>query len=128
MIGTRTRWTIILYKLVNIGTGCDYSIAELAETIASVIGYKGEICWDTSMPDGSLQKLLDVSKMTKIGWRPHTSLVDGLAKTYEWYGQCSSLINGEQFVKLHEKPIDRPSGMESQDGFEVPAYAREFLS
>jgi len=70
---------------VNIGAGCDYSIAELAETIASVIGYKGEICWDTSMPDGSLQKLLDDSKMTKIGWRPHTSLADGLVKTYEWY-------------------------------------------
>ena len=73
---------------VNIGAGFDYSIAELAGTIASVVGYEGEIGWDTSMPDGSLQKLLDDSKMTKMGWRPDTSLADGLAKTYEWY--CTS--------------------------------------
>lgn len=76
---------------VNIGAGLDYTIAELAGTIASVVGYEGEICWDTSMPDGSFQKLLDDSKMMKMGWRPHTSLADGLAKTYEWY--CKSLAS-----------------------------------
>ena len=76
---------------VNIGAGFDYSIAELAGTIASVVGYEGEIDWDTSMPDGSLQKLLDGSKMIKMGWQPHTSLADGLAKTYEWY--CERLAS-----------------------------------
>ena len=76
---------------VNIGAGFDYSIAELAGTIASVVGYEGEIDWDTSMPDGSLQKLLDGSKMTKMGWQPHTSLADGLAKTYDWY--CERLAS-----------------------------------
>lgn len=75
---------------VNIGAGKDYSIAELAGTIASVVGYEGEIGWDTSMPDGSLQKLLDDTKMRKIGWRTTTNLAEGLAKTYEWYCESHS--------------------------------------
>lgn len=76
---------------VNIGVGKDYSIAELAGTIASVVGFEGEIGWDTSMPEGSRQKLLDDSKMMKMGWQPRTSLADGLAKTYEWF--CDRLAS-----------------------------------
>ncbi len=70
---------------VNIGTGQDVTIRELAETIASVVGYKGTFRYDTTKPDGTPRKLLDVSRLRELGWTATTTLRDGLAKTYDWY-------------------------------------------
>ena len=71
--------------LYNIGTGKDITIKELAETIQNVIGHKGKILWDTSKPDGTPRKLMDVSKMKKYGWEYSIELEDGIKKTYEWF-------------------------------------------
>ncbi len=70
---------------INIGTGEDVTIAELAATIADVVGYEGEIVWDTSKPDGTPRKLLDVSRLNALGWEPHITLREGIADTYAWY-------------------------------------------
>ena len=71
--------------LYNIGTGKDITIKELAETIQNVTGHQGEIIWDSSKPDGTPRKLMDVSKMKEIGWQYATELEDGIKKTYQWY-------------------------------------------
>ena len=70
---------------VNLGSGSDLSILELANLIAAVVGYTGRIITDPSKPDGTPRKLLDISKITSLGWRPHISLEEGLASTYAWY-------------------------------------------
>lgn len=70
---------------VNVGTGWDVSIRELAAMIAETIGYRGETHWDTSKPDGTPQKLLDVSKLAKMGWTARIGLAEGLAETVDWY-------------------------------------------
>ena len=70
---------------VNIGTGQDVTIRELAETVAGVVGYRGEFRYDTTKPDGTPRKLLDVSRLRDLGWTATTTLRDGLAKTYHWY-------------------------------------------
>jgi len=69
----------------NIGTGTDVTIREAAETIRDVVGYTGEFEFDTSMPDGTLRKLLDVGRMHGLGWKANYSLNDGLKQTYQWY-------------------------------------------
>lgn len=69
--------------LVNIGTGEDLTIRELAETIARVLGFGGEFVFDTSRPDGTPRKLMDVGKIQSLGWRARTSLADGIAKTFD---------------------------------------------
>ncbi|MBG6214245.1 GDP-L-fucose synthase [Cryobacterium sp. CAN_C3] len=70
---------------VNVGTGSDVTIREIAETIARVVGYSGATEWDASKPDGTPQKLLDVSKLADAGWRSSIGLEDGLRSTVEWY-------------------------------------------
>ncbi|AGS40568.1 GDP-L-fucose synthase family protein [Cycloclasticus zancles] len=70
---------------VNIGTGSDISINELVAILVDIIGYKGKIKWDTSKPDGTPRKLLDVSRMTSLGWNASTTLIDGLRLTYRRY-------------------------------------------
>jgi GDP-L-fucose synthase len=70
---------------LNVGTGEDITIRELTEIIAEVVGYQGEILWDTKKPNGTPRKLLDVSKLKGLGWEPHLALRDGIASTYEWY-------------------------------------------
>ncbi len=70
---------------LNIGTGQDCSIAELALTIADVVGYPGKIVFDSSKPDGAPRKLLDVSRMASLGWYYRTKLRDGLQQTYAWF-------------------------------------------
>jgi GDP-L-fucose synthase len=70
---------------LNVGIGGDVSIRELAETIKKVVGYEGSLDFDTSKPDGTPRKLLDVSRLTALGWAPRTPLEDGLRRTYEWY-------------------------------------------
>ena len=72
-------------ELINVGSGYNVSIKELAETVASVVGYTGEIEWDTSRPNGTPNRPLDYSKMISLGWKPNHSLASGLAKTYQWF-------------------------------------------
>ncbi|WP_371372018.1 GDP-L-fucose synthase family protein [Sporomusa aerivorans] len=71
--------------IVNIGTGRDISIAELAELIAGITGFRGTIVYDQTKPDGTPVKLLDVSKLADMGWAAKTSLQEGIKKTYEWF-------------------------------------------
>ena len=70
---------------INIGTGKDITIREVAEKMAKVIGYDGIITFDSSKPDGAPRKLIDVTRLNKLGWSYSTDLYDGLKKTYEWY-------------------------------------------
>lgn len=72
-------------EIVNIGTGKDISISDLALTIKEIVGFRGEIYFNTDMPDGTPRKLLDVSKIKDLGWQYQTSLRDGIKKTYEDY-------------------------------------------
>lgn len=72
-------------EIVNVGWGRDISIAELAETVRDVVGFEGEIVYDTSKPDGTPRKLLDTSRLTALGWTPSISLADGIRGTYDWY-------------------------------------------
>jgi len=67
---------------VNVGTGTDVTIKELTETVATTTGFKGQVVWDSSKPDGTPRKLLDVSRLAKLGWSAKIALKDGLAKTY----------------------------------------------
>jgi GDP-L-fucose synthase len=73
---------------VNVGTGRDVTIAELAKTVARVVGWQGRFRYDTSKPDGTLCKLLDVTKLTALGWRAKTPLEQGLAQAYGWYREA----------------------------------------
>ena len=70
---------------INVGTGTDLTIRELAETIRRVVGYEGEIRFNPDKPDGTPRKLLDVSRITALGWKASVSLEEGLRRTYEWY-------------------------------------------
>ena len=72
-------------EFVNVGVGEDVSIRELAELIREVVGYGGEIVFDASKPDGTPRKLLDVSRISKMGWGPKIPLAQGLKQTYDWY-------------------------------------------
>jgi GDP-L-fucose synthase len=72
-------------ELVNIGTGEDITIAEFARVVAAAIGYSGAIRFDLSRPDGTPRKLLDVSRLAKLGWRARTPLEDGIQLTYRAY-------------------------------------------
>jgi GDP-L-fucose synthase len=71
------------HELVNVGTGVDVSIAEFARVVAAAVGYSGEISFDNSKPDGSPRKLLDVSRLARLGWRARTKLEDGIRFTYQ---------------------------------------------
>jgi GDP-L-fucose synthase len=72
-------------EIVNVGVGEDLTIGDLAKLIRDLVGYQGEITFDASKPDGTPRKLLDVSRLFDLGWRPKTSLRDGIAQTYRWY-------------------------------------------
>lgn len=71
--------------LYNVGTGEDLTIKELAETIQRVVGHTGEVIWDSSKPDGTPRKLMDISKMHGLGWKHQVALEEGIKKTYEWF-------------------------------------------
>ncbi|CAI9390026.1 GDP-L-fucose synthase family protein [Microbacterium sp. T2.11-28] len=79
---------------VNVGTGSDVTIREIAETIAEVVGYEGETEWDTSKPDGTPQKLLDVSRLSDAGWRSQIDLREGLERTVAWYREHHATVRG----------------------------------
>jgi GDP-L-fucose synthase len=70
---------------INVGSGKDISIRELAEIVAAVVGFRGSVDWDTTKPDGTPRKLLDVSRLNKLGWQPTIGLSEGIESTYEWF-------------------------------------------
>jgi GDP-L-fucose synthase len=72
-------------ELINVGSGCNVSIKELADTVASIVGYSGEIEWDTSRPNGTPNRPLDSSKIFELGWKPKRTLLQGLNETYKWF-------------------------------------------
>jgi GDP-L-fucose synthase len=72
-------------EIVNIGCGQDISIRELAELICDIVGFEGTLAWDTTKPDGTPRKLLDVSKIHGLGWRHRIGLRDGITRTYQWF-------------------------------------------
>jgi GDP-L-fucose synthase len=70
---------------INIGTGTDITIKDVAQIVKEVVGFYGEIVFNTKMPDGTKRKLLDISKLERLGWKPEIPLIDGLKETYEWF-------------------------------------------
>src|SRR5262249_49157895 len=70
---------------INIGSGTDLTIADLAELIGGIVGFTGRFVFDSSKPDGTPRKLLDISKFSALGWRPRIPLEMGIRQTYEWY-------------------------------------------
>ena len=77
---TRTRLSHL-----NVGVGSDLSIAELADMVRNVVGYDGEVVYNASYPDGTMRKLLDVSKLSELGWKAEIDLESGIKDTYGWY-------------------------------------------
>ncbi len=86
-------------QFVNIGCGEDISIEELAEIIQGIINYKGELIWDSNIPDGVPRKLLDSSKLKKIGWESKYGLKDGIVRTYGWF------LNNHNFERFNKSKI-----------------------
>jgi GDP-L-fucose synthase len=72
-------------EIINVGSGEDMSIRELAELICELVGFDGELSWDTTKPDGTPRKLLDVTKLRALDWKPAIQLRDGIVQTYEWF-------------------------------------------
>jgi GDP-L-fucose synthase len=72
-------------EIINVGTGQDQTIRDLAQIVSDVVDYRGALTFDLSKPDGSPQKLLDISRLQKLGWRPKISLREGISETYKWY-------------------------------------------
>jgi GDP-L-fucose synthase len=80
-----TEGRTLIGEFINIGTGEDITISDLAKMVSQIVGYEGEIVWDTSKPDGTPRKLLDVSKIKSLGWEPKIPLEQGIRMTYDWY-------------------------------------------
>jgi GDP-L-fucose synthase len=80
---------------INVGVGTDVSIRKLAETVADVVGWRGEMLFDPIKPDGTPRKLLDVSRLDRLGWKASISLADGVAATYQWYLDHEGTRRGE---------------------------------
>ncbi|MSY82975.1 MAG: NAD-dependent epimerase/dehydratase family protein, partial [Actinobacteria bacterium] len=78
---------------INIGSGEDVTIKDLATSIAMATGFTGEIKWDATKPDGTPRKVMDVSRIKALGWKPEISLQDGIAQTVEWY-QANKMSKG----------------------------------
>jgi GDP-L-fucose synthase len=72
-------------EIINVGTGEDVSIRDLAQLVSEVVGYKGDVRFDTSKPDGTPRKLLDVTRLAELGWRYQTPVREGIEKTYRWF-------------------------------------------
>jgi GDP-L-fucose synthase len=80
--------------LVNIGCGTDVTIRELAELVAGIVGFNGRLAFDTSKPDGTPRKLLDIGRLSALGWRPSITLEEGVRRTYEWFVSHHSEVRG----------------------------------
>jgi GDP-L-fucose synthase len=85
-------------ETINIGTGEDLSVKEISEIVKDVVGFQGEIVWDETKPDGTPRKLLDISKITNLGYQPHEDLKTGITKTYEWFKQ--ELVSAKSDMRL----------------------------
>jgi GDP-L-fucose synthase len=85
-------------EFVNVGTGQEVSIKDLALTMKAVVGYEGELVFDTSKPDGTPRKLMDVSRLEAAGWKAKTDLKTGIEKTYAWYLEHQDSIRGREVV------------------------------
>ena len=81
--------------MVNVGTGSDLTIRELAALVQRIVGHEGEIHWDPTKPDGTPRKLLDVSRIRALGWQPAILLEEGLRMTYDWYRENVAARNAE---------------------------------
>ena len=77
---------------INVGTEIDCTIKDLAETIAKVTGFDGRLDFDTSKPDGTVRKLMDVSRLRSLGWQSKISLEDGLSSTYDWFKKNEGIL------------------------------------
>jgi GDP-L-fucose synthase len=95
-------------EIINVGTGKDLAIAELAEMIGEIAGYRGAIEFDPSRPDGTPRKLLDVSRLEALGWRPRIGLRQGIEQTYAWYRQ-HAVQEGRSTRRPPEVPHSRIS-------------------
>lgn len=91
---TYQKETQAMLSHINVGTGVDCTIRELVETIASVVGFKGRIEFDATKPDGAPRKLMDVSRLERLGWKAKRALKEGLSETYDWF-----LVNQNSFRK-----------------------------
>ena len=79
---------------INVGSGVDCTIAELVQMLVRVIGYEGRLAFDVTKPDGTPRKLMDVSRLAAMGWRPEIGLEDGLRQTYGWFLEHQAEIRG----------------------------------
>ena len=95
-LGSDRYWPAVepMCSHVNVGTGLDCTIRELAETVARVTGFEGELVWDTGKPDGTPRKLLDVSRLSSLGWEASISLEEGLRDTYRWFLENQDRFRG----------------------------------
>ena len=91
---TYNRYTQPMLSHINVGTGVDCTIRELAETVAKVTGFNGRLAWDTSKPDGTPRKLMDVSRLKSLGWEASISLEDGLRDAYHWFLEHQDSFRG----------------------------------
>jgi len=82
-------------QIINVGSGEEVSIRELAETVSSVVGYEGELVFDSSKPDGTPRKLLDNSRIESLGWKAQTSLREGLSEAYRWFVEHEETFRGK---------------------------------
>jgi GDP-L-fucose synthase len=85
-------------ETINIGTGQDLSIKEIAELVKEIVGFSGEIIWDKSKPDGTPRKLLDISKLKKLGYKDSQDLRTGIHKTYDWFKK--ELLQAQSAIRL----------------------------
>lgn len=79
---------------INVGTGEEISIRDLADLVAGIVGYEGEIRWDASRPDGTPRKLLDARRLRALGWNPRIGLREGIVQTYAWFREYVAKEDG----------------------------------
>jgi len=97
------------HEIINVGTGVDVTVSELATLIKEVVGYKGEVRYDASKPDGTPRKLLDVSKLNQLKWHSSIALRDGLAQTYAWYKRQVGVIARPRATAVDDRPVKSDS-------------------
>ena len=79
-------------EIINVGSGEEVSIGDLARLISEIVGFRGEILYDRSKPDGTPRKLLDCSRLLALGWKPEVNLQDGITRTYDWFRQSEASL------------------------------------
>lgn len=102
--------------LVNIGCGEDVTIRELVELVCDVVGFRGEVKWDDSWPDGTPRKLLDVSRVRATGWAPRVGIRDGIERVYQWYLAQVGDFESDGAVSATAPTLDRNSGLKHHSG------------